>query len=81
MTATAAHEMGEQEIHADIIDHAIGSLWLAAIAGAITIEDAERIDKGLRRAARRPPPVPDWVHIDSPTRHLGEPWPTPVPRS
>jgi hypothetical protein len=61
--------MSEQEQRPDVINHAIGSVWLAFIMGAITRRDAERIDKALRRAAHRPPPVPDWVHIGSPTRH------------
>jgi hypothetical protein len=47
-TAEEAALRAERE---SLLDHAVGAVWLAAIMGAISAHDAERLDLELRQAS------------------------------
>jgi hypothetical protein len=46
-------------------NNAVGAIWLAAIGGAITHGDAERLHRELTRAADRVV----WAHLHGETTH------------
>ena len=58
-----------EDEYARLIEHAVGTVWLCFIGGAITMKDAERLDPALRQAAWRAPVLPEWASYGSATRH------------
>lgn len=52
----------------DVLDHAIGGIWIAYIGGAITLRQARRLEQSLRRAAGLTS-LPGWARRTGPTQH------------
>jgi hypothetical protein len=52
-----------------VLNNAIGALWLACIGGAISMRDARRLDRALKRAGGRVAELPEWFNIGSRTKH------------
>jgi hypothetical protein len=55
--------LAELEEREGVFWNAIGAVWLAAIGRAITIEDAQRLDRELKRIARLAHPIEPRVQV------------------
>jgi hypothetical protein len=53
----------------NLFHYVLGAVWVAYLGGALSIEDAEDLERALKRAVRLPRPLPEWTIHAGDTRH------------